>query len=51
MWLFACSTAGETPEAAEIKLNICDALPRKVHKVFFRHFEVMAEMKTREKDL
>ena len=30
---------------------ICDALPQKVHKVFFRHFEVLAEMKAREKDL
>ena len=33
------------------KLNKCDALPQKVHKVFFWHFEVLAEMKTREKDL
>ena len=32
-------------------MNICDALPQKEHKVFFWHFEVLAEMKTREKDL
>ena len=31
--------------------KICDALPQKVHKVFFWHFEILAEMKTREKDL